>query len=123
VNRHRYRARDYVEHMLQACERIQEYVQGRNEPEFLAHPMLQDAVIRHLSVLGEASRQLLDVLPDAPARFPQIPFRTIYATRNRLIHGYVELNLSLIWEITQSDLPPLRSGLEQALAQWPSDLS
>ncbi len=123
MTRHRYRAHDYVEHMLQACARVLEYVQGQDEAAFLSQTMLHDAVIRHLSILGEASGQLLEVLPEAPSRFPQIPFRTIYATRNRLIHGYVETNLSLIWEMTQSDVPPLHEALQQVLAHWPSDLS
>ena len=88
MTRHRVRARDYVEHMLEACQKIQRYTAGKDFIGFLNHSLLQDGVIRNLEILGEACSQLTLVLPDAQTRFPAIPFRTIYSTRNRLIHGY-----------------------------------
>lgn len=123
MNRHRFRARDYVEHMLDACIQIQTYIAGKTEADFLSDGLLQDGVVRRLEILGEASRQLRDVLPDAEARFPSIPFRTMYATRNQLIHGYIFVNYGVIWGVAHDEIPPMRASLEAILASWPSDLT
>jgi len=58
MNLHRMRARDYIEHMRDSALRIQEYVVGKSEIEFLSNGLLQDGVIRQLEIIGEASRQL-----------------------------------------------------------------
>jgi uncharacterized protein with HEPN domain len=85
--------------------------------------MLQDALVRNIELLGKASKQLLDVLPTAPARFPSIPFDVMYATRNRLIHGYSYLRLLTIWQVADHEIPALRAALEATLAAWPDDLT
>ena len=116
MTRHRVRARDYVEHMREACDKILEYTAGKDFPAFTAETLIQDAVLRKMEVLGEACSQLLQVLPEAETRFPDIPFRTIYSTRNRLIHGYHTLELQPIWSIVDRDILPLR----EMLASWPN---
>ncbi|QMV20048.1 DUF86 domain-containing protein [Granulicella sp. 5B5] len=72
--------------------------------------------MRNIEVLGEASKNLLEVLPDAPQRFPDIPFRSIYAMRNQLAHGYFSTNMVRVWEVVQSDIPGLLKHLEHAIA-------
>jgi uncharacterized protein with HEPN domain len=67
-------AKAYVSDLTQFSTRILQYVQGKNLDDFLNDTLLQDALIRNLELLGEASKQLLDVLPNAKARFPSIPF-------------------------------------------------
>jgi uncharacterized protein with HEPN domain len=61
---------------------------------------------------------LLAALPDAPARFPGIPFTAIYATRNQLSHGYFSINPERVWEVVDRDIPILRKELESAIAAW-----
>jgi len=111
-----------VEHILDACVRIQNYVQNMNEDEFLSDAVIQDAVVRRLEIIGEASRQLRDVLPDAQDRFPDLPLRTMYAMRNELIHGYIHVNYEIIYGVAEKEIPPLRAILEAILASWPEDL-
>lgn len=122
MSRHRFRAHDYIEHMLEATLKIQTYVSGKTREHFLTDPFLQDAVVRNLEILGEASNQLRSVLPDAAERFPKIPFRTMYATRNRMIHGYLFVNYETIWQVADHEIPALRAALEATLAAWPDDL-
>ena len=122
MTRHRVRARDYVEHMLEACQKIQRYTAGRDFTGFLNDSLLQDGVIRNLEILGEACSQLTQVLPDAQPRFPKIPFRTIYSTRNRLIHGYHTVELETIWSIVEADIPALNASIQTVLSSWPADL-
>jgi len=109
--------------MLEASVQIQKYVSGKSEAEFLDDPLLQDGVVRRLEVLGEASRQLREVLPDAYERFPSIPFRTMYAMRNELIHGYIHVNYEIIYSVTEKEIPGLIAALDAVLHSWPEDLA
>jgi uncharacterized protein with HEPN domain len=113
---HALRARDYLGHMLGAVSQIEEYVRGRTRNEFLSTKLLQDAIIRNIEILGEASRNLLEAVPDIAARFPKIPFAPIYAMRNQLSHGYFAVDQEVVWKVIERDIPALRSELEQAIA-------
>jgi uncharacterized protein with HEPN domain len=106
--RHR---RLYLQDMRDYANSAAEFVVSRTEKDFETDLMLQFAVIRALEV------------PDAEKRFPQIPFRAVYAMRNFLIHGYTTLNLENIWRVTTQEIPPLLTALDSALANWPSDLA
>lgn len=103
------RAADYLTHIAEAIERIQDYTRGMDEASFSAARLEQDAVIRNLSVLGEASKNLQRHAPVLCEANPglQASLRAAYAMRNRLDHGYYEVRLSLVWETVQRDLPPL----------------
>lgn len=117
MTRHSLRLSDYLAHMLEAARQIQAYTRDRSASDFLADRMLQDAVIRNIEVLGEAARRVLEVLPDAEARFPSVPFTAIYAMRNQLAHGYFSVDLDLVWSVIERDIPPLKQELERAAQQ------
>jgi uncharacterized protein with HEPN domain len=116
MNQHPLRARDYLGHMLDAVAQIETYLKGRTQAEFLADRLLQDGVVRNIEVLGEASKRMLDTVPDAVARFPGIPFAAIYGMRNQLSHGYFSIDLDLVWKVVERDVPELRRQLEAAIA-------
>lgn len=117
------RAKGYIQDLLDACERIAGYNEGKTREVFLADTLLQDATVRNLEILGEASRQLRDVLPQAYERFPEIPFTKMYALRNNLAHGYLTVDMERIWNVVEIEIPKLRPLLQQVLANWPSDLT
>jgi len=104
--------RDYLAHMLDAAGQIQAYVRGKNAQEFLLDRLIQDGVVRNIEILGEASRNLLDAVPDAAVRFPGIPFAAIYGMRNQLAHGYFAIDLDVVWKVVERDIPALRVELE-----------
>ncbi len=116
MSRHSLRARDYLGHMLDATLQIEAYTRGKTAADFAAGRLLQDAVVRNLEILGEASRSLLGVIPDAVTRFPSIPFIAIYAMRNQLSHGYFAIDWEIVWKVVERDLPELRKGLEAAIS-------
>ena len=103
----------YLEHILQAIDRIAEYT-SRGEETFRAEPMVQDAVIRNLEVIGEAVKNLS---PDLRALHDDVPWRQIAAMRDRMIHGYFHVNLELVWSVVQKDIPPLRNRMKLLLEQ------
>ena len=114
MNPHPLRARDYLNHMLDAINQIESYVGRRSRSEFLADRLLQDAVIRNFEVLGEAARSFLAAVPDAAQKFPGIPFSAIYAMRNQLSHGYFTIDLDVVWNVIELDLPDLGEKLKAA---------
>jgi uncharacterized protein with HEPN domain len=73
---------------------------------------MQDAVVRELEIIGEASRNLTDELREA---HPEVPWSQIIGMRNRFIHAYFDVNLRIVWEIVRDDLPRLKHQVEQIL--------
>ena len=116
MSRHTLRAREYLGHMLDAVGQIQQYMRGKGTEDFLSDRLLQDGVVRNFEILGEASRNLLDAVPNASAKFPGIPFAAIYGMRNQLSHGYFAIDLDVVWKVIERDIPSLRTELEAAIA-------
>ncbi len=103
----------YLESMRECLERIDEYTE-KGETYFLASRLVQDAVIRNLEVLGEATKNLSDDLRSAN---PEIPWRQIAGMRDVLIHDYLRVNLRRVWQTVVCDLPPLRIVINTLLAK------
>ncbi len=115
MSRHLFRLRDYLEHMAEAVRRVAEYADGKSREEFLADRLVQDAVMRNLEVLGEAANNCFKVSPDVDAKYPQVPFAKIYGLRNQLTHGYWTVDLEILWNVTQKDVPELRKQIALVL--------
>lgn len=112
---HPERAQDYLEHILEALERIQRYTAGISEAEFMAGTLLQDGVLRNLGIIGEAARRILADAPEFAAMHPEIPLAKIYATRNRITHAYEEVDLEIVWNLVLYDVPALQPKVALAL--------
>jgi len=111
----RSRIPEYLQHILQAIERIRQYTGGINERDFSDDPKTQDAVLRNIEIIGEASRNVERADPQFSALHPDIPWAVIYAMRNRLSHGYFEVDLEIVWKTIRNDLPPLESRISALL--------
>jgi uncharacterized protein with HEPN domain len=108
------RVPDYLAHILQAIERIEAYVSGMDEMAFLASNLVQDAVIRNIEIIGEASNNIQRVDPIFAAYHAEIPWQVMYAMRNRISHGYDKVDVEIIWRTIQGDLPDLYRLVKQA---------
>lgn len=102
----------YFRHIQDAIEQINEYVNGVDRETFGNRPMLQDAVLRQLEIIGEASRQLSE---EARAQHTEIPWHAIIGMRNRIAHDYLNIDLDIIWEVVQYDLPELQGHIREIL--------
>jgi uncharacterized protein with HEPN domain len=118
MSKHPERTQDYLEHILNALERIQRYTAGRSSADFMAETLLQDAVLRNLSIIGEAAHRLLADSPDYAANHPEIPLAKIYATRNRITHAYEEVDIEIVWNLVVFDIPDLLPKVVTALAEF-----
>ena len=105
------RLADFLQHMLQAIERIEGYIEDHSEIYFLNTPLLQDAVVRNIEILGEASNNLMKRFPEVITAHPEVPWEAIYYMRNRIIHGYVSIDYELVWIVITKDLPELQNQL------------
>jgi uncharacterized protein with HEPN domain len=101
------RVPDYLGHIIEAIERIEEYVSDMDEVTFLASKLVQDAVIRNIEIMGEASNSILRVDPVFAAQHTEIPWQVMYAMRNRVSHGYDKVDFEMVWKTVCNDLPDL----------------
>ncbi len=116
-------ARDFLGHILQAADRILDYAKGMSREEFFADTLKQDAVIRNIEIIGEATNNLLEADPGIAARYPSIPFAEIYGMRNRVAHGYFAVSLPMIWDSVEEDVPELRLRMAKVLEDlWEGDV-
>lgn len=115
INKSDLRAPDYFEHLLQACDRILQYTSEITHDHFMADSMVQDAVLRNIEILGEATRNLLECMPNLLSIYPHIPWMDIYAMRNRIAHGYFFINLELVWTVAVVNIPELRQQIAKVL--------
>ena len=90
--------------MLLAAEKIQRFVVGINQDQFLADEMRQSAILREIQVIGEAARLISDKFKTA---HDDIPWKQITGMRNRVIHEYFRVSLEIVWITTQVEIPQL----------------
>jgi len=121
VNKEDLTAKDFLQHILEAADRVLRYTKGMGRNEFSADTLVQDAVIRNVEIIGEATNNLLEVAPGIAASYPSIPFVQIRGMRNRVAHGYFAVSLSMIWDTVQVDIPELRQQIAKVLGEMQED--
>jgi uncharacterized protein with HEPN domain len=97
----------YIADIRDAIDRILNYTVGGRKAFFM-NPMIQDAVVRNIEVIGEAVRGISEPVRNA---HPEIPWAKIAGTRDRVIHGYFRVDLDIVWEIVESELATLREKI------------
>lgn len=102
----------FLQHILDAIQCIRQRLRDVSQEQFWQNDLVQDAVIRQLEIIGEASRNLSDDLRGAHS---QVPWGQIIGLRNKLIHAYFSVDLSIVWEIVNDDLPALEEQVEYIL--------
>jgi uncharacterized protein with HEPN domain len=106
------RLSDYLEHVLEAIRRINQYTADLTEVAFLENQLIQDAVIRNFEVIGEASRNIDKRYPSFLAMHPEVPWLPAYEMRNALSHGYFKVDLGIVWRTIQKHLPEFAKQVE-----------
>lgn len=102
----------YLFDILESSRTALEYMRGKTWEEFSKDPLLQDAVVRRLEIIGEASGRVSN---ETQKKYSQLPWQAMKGTRNRVIHEYDSIELDIIWDIIQNDLPHLASELEKII--------
>ena len=104
--------RFYVQDMIEFSEKVLSYTDGLDQATFIADDLKYDATLRNLELVGEAATHIPRAVRDA---HPEIAWREIIATRNRVAHGYLGMDEDVIWDIIQTDIPNLLPALRDLL--------
>lgn len=108
--------RFYIDDMIEFAGKTVVYTDGLDQAAFVASGLNYDATVRNLELVGEAATHVPELIRAAN---PQIPWRQIIATRNRLIHGYLGLDNDTLWSIVKDDIPVLLVMLDALKASLP----
>ena len=103
---------DYLDQMLTAANDARRFIDGMSKEDFLADKRTQQAVVMSLVIIGEAAARIMDKHSQFVADNSEIPWRGIRGMRNRVTHGYFDIDLNVVWATTQTALPDLLSQLE-----------
>ena len=102
---------DYLDHMRQAATDARSFVEGMSKEDFLEDKRTQQAVVMSIIVIGEAATKVMEVYPEFAQQNPQVPWRSMRGMRNRIAHGYFDINLDVVWDTVQLALPELLEQL------------
>lgn len=102
----------FIEHILESILLIETYTAEISKEEFLKSRQIQDAVMRRLEIIGEATKNIPE---DFRKEHPDIPWREIAGMRDILIHEYFGVDLELTWTTVKENLPNLKQKLSRII--------
>ncbi|WP_445158422.1 HepT-like ribonuclease domain-containing protein [Halomonas sp. E14] len=102
--------RFYIDDMIGFAEKVLSYTEGLDQDSFTVHDLTYDATLRNLELIGEAATHIPLTVRQ---QYPDIPWRMIIATRNRLIHAYLGIDDDTVWSIIQDNIPELLEQLRE----------
>lgn len=113
VNEQLLRLSDYLTHILQAVEEVQDYVVGMSFEEFRQDKKTQRAVLMCFIIIGEASTKIVQKYPNFTKDNSQVAWHAMKGMRNQLAHGYFSINLQIVWNTIEQALPTLKNQLKE----------
>lgn len=102
-----HRLPDYLEHIQQAATEACSFVEGLAKEDFLEDKRTQQAVVMSLIIIGEAVTKVMDGYAEFTQTHGQVPWHNMRGMRNRMAHGYFDINLDVVWDTVQAALPEL----------------
>lgn len=102
----------YLKHILDSIKAIEDYTDNLSEEDFIQSLVKQDAVMRRISVIGEAVR---NIPTDFREQHTIIPWKDIAGMRDKLIHNYTGVDIDLVWRVVKKDIPPLKKQIKNLL--------
>ena len=96
----------YIDHILNSINRILDYISGKDREAFEADLVTQDAVVRQLEVIGEATKRVSNELR---SKHPDIPWADMAGMRDVLIHDYIDVDLGVVWKTASEIIPDLKA--------------
>ncbi|MCP4283009.1 MAG: DUF86 domain-containing protein [Gammaproteobacteria bacterium] len=106
--------REFLQDILEAGQRIRMYTKGMTYDAFRQDYKTQDAVIRNLEVIGEAAK---NISTEFRSKHPALPWKGMTGMRDRLIHHYFGVNLDIVWDVIQVEMPGVIEQVEGILEQ------
>ena len=95
----------FIEHILDSINAIEEFSKNMNKEKLMSNRLKQSAIVREIEIIGEAVKNISESLKD---KHPEIEWREIVGTRDKMIHHYFGVDLNIIWNIVKINLPDLK---------------
>jgi uncharacterized protein with HEPN domain len=102
-----------LKHMQDAADEIVSFTKNKNFKDFEEDRKLQLSVVHLLEIIGEAGASISKEIQN---KYSDIPWKQVVGMRNRLIHGYFDIDLRIVWRTAKQDIPPLFQKLEQIVS-------
>ena len=100
----------YIEHILDCIRKIKEFTTGLSLKDFSINELVQDAVIRNIEIIGEASKKISS---DTKQIYYEIPWKEIAGMRDKLIHDYLGVDVEVVWRTITEDIPTLEKQIKE----------
>ncbi|KKN12427.1 hypothetical protein LCGC14_1016510 [marine sediment metagenome] len=104
----------YIKHIRDAIELIFEYTKDLDKESFNVKKMTQDATIREIEIIGEATK---NVSKDFRDKYPDVHWKKITGMRDKLIHGYFNVDVEKVWNVIAKDIPILKKQIEDIITK------
>ena len=111
------RLTDYLAYMHRAASSISHYTEQFSKDDFVKDERTQQAVIMNLIIIGEAATKVMDAFPDFARSNPEIEWHKMRGMRNRIAHGYFDINLEVVWDTVRFAIPELIKTLNAIRAK------
>lgn len=108
---------DYIDDILDAMQKAEILVADVTFEGFQADFRIHFALVRALEIMGEASKRLPETVRE---QYPDVPWKGMAGMRDRIIHGYDDVDLAIVWNVVQNDIPRIRPFLLQILSDYSS---
>jgi uncharacterized protein with HEPN domain len=102
--------RVYLEHILEAIGKIENFTTKISKFDFDNNVMIQDAVIRNIEIIGEATKKITKQFTQS---YPEIPWQDMAGMRDKLIHDYLDVDIDVVWKTIEVDLPFLKGMISK----------
>ena len=102
----------FLKHILEEIEKIENSLSGVSEMKFKNNVDYVDMTVRRIEIIGEAAKNLSKSLVNG---HPEVEWKKIIGTRDKIIHGYFDVSVKLIWEIVEKDIPELKRHIKSIL--------
>ncbi len=100
----------FIDHILECIELVEEYLHGKTVDDFMASTQLQDAIIRRIEIIGEATKNLPQGFK---GKHPDIPWKEMAGMRDIIVHEYFGVDIKLTWRVASEDIKGLKAQLEK----------
>ncbi len=110
--------RDYklfLQDIIEAMESIEEFLGNMDLNELIEDDKTSSAIIRKFEIIGEATKHLPE---DLKEKHPEIPWKSMFGMRDRLIHAYFGIDYELVWEAIKTEIPKLKPQLKEILKEY-----
>lgn len=104
----------YFFHIFDSIVNIEKYVKNMDKKRFLANKLVQDAVIRNLEIIGEATKNIPQVIR---GKYPHIEWKKIAGMRDILAHDYLGVDLERVWGVLKNRLPALKKEIAKIIKE------